>query len=110
MKINYAKKTIEMTKGEMKAAETYGSEMFKALLDAGMRIPEDVSVAGFDGIEMTRFYNPCITTICQPSEDMARKAVHLLFDLIGEKITDRKVHFGGVLQEGNSVADIRSYL
>lgn len=82
----------------------------KALLDAGMRIPEDVSVAGFDGIEMTRFYNPCITTICQPSEDMARKAVHLLFDLIGEKITDRKVHFGGVLQEGNSVADIRSNL
>ena len=39
MKINYEKETIELTKSEMKAAETYGTEMFKALLDAKKNFP-----------------------------------------------------------------------
>ena len=40
MKINYAKKTIELTKSEMKAAENYGTEMYKALLDAQKNFPD----------------------------------------------------------------------
>ena len=40
MKINYAKKTIELTKSEMKAAEIYGSEMYTALLDAQKSFPD----------------------------------------------------------------------
>lgn len=40
MKINYAKKAIELTKSEMKAAECYGSEMYRALLDAQKSFPD----------------------------------------------------------------------
>lgn len=51
----------------------------KALVEAGKKIPEDASVAGFDGIDNSRFYNPTITTIRQPFEDMARASIKLLF-------------------------------
>ncbi len=40
MKINYTKKTIELTKSEMKAAENYGTEMYKSLLDAQKNFPD----------------------------------------------------------------------
>ena len=40
MKIDYEKKTIELTKSEMKAAENYGSEMYTALLDAQKSFPD----------------------------------------------------------------------
>lgn len=40
MKINYAKKTITLTKSEMKAAQTYGTDAYKALVDAQRTFPD----------------------------------------------------------------------
>ena len=40
MKINYARKAIELSKSEAKKAEVYGSEMYKALLDAKKSFPD----------------------------------------------------------------------
>ena len=88
------------------ASDTLAIGACKAVLDMGKRIPEDVSVTGFDGIEMARFYNPPVTTICQPREDMAKEAVRLLFALIQGKTAEKKRHFEGALQEGGSVADL----
>ena len=79
----------------------------KAVLDMGKRIPEDISVAGFDGIEMTRYYNPSVTTILQPREEMAREAVHQIFNLIKGRPVNRKVLFEAALQEGGSVTEVK---
>lgn len=57
----------------------------RAVLEAGKRIPEDISVAGYDGIEMGEFYNPKLTTIRQPAEEMARDSIRLLLDVIAER-------------------------
>ena len=54
----------------------------RALVEAGVRIPEDVSVTGFDGIDMAEYYNPSITTMKQPVKDMAKTTARLLFDMI----------------------------
>ena len=43
----------------------------RALVSAGLRVPEDVSVIGFDGITMSRYCVPVMTTIVQPSEQIA---------------------------------------
>ncbi len=59
----------------------------KALFDAGKKIPEDYSVAGFDGVDMSYYYNPSITTIRQPVENIAEETIKILFDLIHKKIT-----------------------
>ena len=50
----------------------------------GMRVPEDLSIVGFDGIEATRWTNPALTTVEQPIEEIAETAVHALKSLIDE--------------------------
>ena len=65
----------------------------KALFDAGKRVPEDCSVAGFDGLGIAEFYQPSITTIRQPRMEMAEATIRLLFDMIeGLEVTKRQVY------------------
>ena len=42
----------------------------RALMQAGVRVPDDCSVIGFDGVPPAAFSTPAITTICQPMEEM----------------------------------------
>lgn len=65
----------------------------RALHEAGLRIPEDVSVAGYDGIAVGRFCTPQLTTICQPIEAMAEKTVGLLLDVISGKAGHEHIIF-----------------
>lgn len=53
-----------------------------ALLRAGVRVPEDVRVIGFDGVEVARLSSPPLTTVRQPLEDLAVMAVRTLMDQI----------------------------
>lgn len=57
----------------------------RAFLDAGLRIPEDVSVIGFDDIQSAAFHNPSLTTVRQPLREMGEAAARLLLErLTGE--------------------------
>ncbi len=56
-----------------------------AVEQARLRVPEDVSVVGFDDIELGTCVNPHLTTIHQPTVDMGRKAVQLLIKLMRTK-------------------------
>lgn len=59
----------------------------RALHDAGLRVPEDVSVIGFDDIQTASFYVPSLTTIRQPLAQMGAAAASLLLSkLRGERI------------------------
>ena len=60
----------------------------KAILDSGLRIPEDISIVGFDGMDESKFYNPGITTVKQPKKLMAEMSINLLMSLINGR--DRK--------------------
>jgi LacI family transcriptional regulator len=54
----------------------------KAAAELGLRVPEDLSVAGFDDIDLARATRPMLTTVRQPLEEMGRMAVTLLMRLI----------------------------
>ena len=69
----------------------------KAILESGKRIPQDYSVVGFDGLDITYYYNPSITTIRQPVDDMARETTKILFDLINNKTKNQHKVFKGEL-------------
>jgi LacI family transcriptional regulator len=59
----------------------------RALHDAGLRVPEDVSVLGFDDIQSASFHVPSLTTIRQPLSTMGRiGAEALLQRLAGEPL------------------------
>ena len=47
--------------------------------EMGYRVPEDVTVVGFDDVEHTTMFHPYITTIAQPCYELGRQSVHLLY-------------------------------
>ena len=79
----------------------------RAIADAGKRVPEDYSVAGFDGLEMGRYYIPALTSIRQPVEEMAEATIRILFDLIKKKTAGEHRVFEGQLITGESVRRLR---
>ncbi|WP_168118544.1 LacI family DNA-binding transcriptional regulator [Paenibacillus sp. HB172176] len=52
------------------------------LWQQGIRVPEDVSVMGFDGIDFGQMINPQLTTIKQPDYEMGKMACKMLLDLM----------------------------
>lgn len=50
----------------------------RALRDMGRRVPEDISVMGFDGITISEYYNPKLTTIQQQYRVLAARSVEIL--------------------------------
>jgi DNA-binding LacI/PurR family transcriptional regulator len=53
-----------------------------ALFEAGRRVPEDVSVVGFDGSPQGEFFNPPLTTVRQNYAEMGRRSLRLLLSEI----------------------------
>ena len=60
----------------------------RAFLDAGLRVPEDVSVVGFDDIQSAAYQNPRLTTVRQPLRRMGEIAARLLLGRIGGEQAD----------------------
>lgn len=58
----------------------------------GIRVPEDVKVIGYDGIQDHPYFHPILSTIRQPVEEMARTTIRLLFKKIDGEILDREVY------------------
>lgn len=69
----------------------------RAIRDHGKSVPEDIVVAGYDGIDMGKYYYPSITTIKQPVNEMAKESIVLLFDLISKKRTHQHKVFDAEL-------------
>ncbi|MBP1736970.1 MAG: hypothetical protein H6Q60_851 [Oscillospiraceae bacterium] len=75
----------------------------RAALDSGRKVPGDVSIIGYDGIEMTQYYNPPITTIRQPIGDIARASVELLMRGLSQMEVHSHITVPFELVEGRSV-------
>ncbi len=54
--------------------------VLRALHDRGLRIPEDVAIAGFDDFELADALRPTLTLVRQPSSELGRIAASLLFE------------------------------
>ena len=85
---------------------SYGG--MNAIQARGLRIPEDISVVGYDGIPAARHIEPKLTTLKQDTERIGSEAARTLISLIEEpKSTPIQViMIGGRVLEGHSVKDL----
>jgi len=59
--------------------------VIKALKNKNIKVPEDISVFGFDNISFSMIYDPGVTTVSQPTYDIGAKAMSVLIDLLDGK-------------------------
>ncbi len=62
--------------------------LIRALVEAGRRVPEEVSVFGFDDIPVAAYVNPPLSTVRQPFDAVAREGLRLLVQAIDDPHTD----------------------
>ena len=64
----------------------------KALKEKGIRIPEEIAVMGYDGIQLGEYLDPPLTTIYHSAEEMGRVAMELLLKIMtGENIENKHI-------------------
>ena len=79
----------------------------RALKDLGKRVPEDISVVGYDGIPMASYSVPRLTTIKQDAGSFAQRGVDLLLEAIAQsKAPPRHELVPFQLVDGESVSQL----
>ena len=84
-------------------SDTVAMGVIRALADVGRRVPQDVSVVGYDGIEMGKYFLPRLTTVEQPINDIARESVAMLMGMLEKGEEPRHVVVPASLIERESV-------
>ncbi|MGR5206848.1 LacI family DNA-binding transcriptional regulator [Vibrio sp. PNB23_22_6] len=89
-------RTVELIKSKVHFSALFASNdqmaygAIKALHDHGLRVPEDVSVIGFDDLPASKYFTPGLTTLRQPIEELGVVCAELILSLLtGEKCSPR---------------------
>ena len=79
-----------------------------AIRQRGLSVPGDISIAGYDGIDIARHITPRMTTVIQDTERIGREAASKLIDLINNPkgTIIEQIVVDGVLEKGQTVARI----
>jgi LacI family transcriptional regulator len=78
----------------------------EAAAQRGLRVPDDISIMGYDDQELARYTNPPLSTLVLPNYEMGRRAVELLIQIAtrGTSAQTAMIHVDGPLVERGSVA------
>lgn len=72
------------------ASDNVALGAISAIREAGLSIPEDVSLVGFDDIPVASFVSPALTTVHVPAREIAKQSCHLLVKLIRGKAPESR--------------------
>jgi len=65
----------------------------RALHEAGLRVPDDVAIVGFDDLPASSYAAPALTTVHQPIYEKGVRAAHMLIDMVeGKRIADKHLN------------------
>ncbi|MGC1370921.1 MAG: LacI family DNA-binding transcriptional regulator [Candidatus Sulfotelmatobacter sp.] len=79
--------------------------VLQAARELNLRCPEDLSIAGFDGLEFTKFTDPSLTSVYQPGYQLGATAARLLLQRVdGVPFAPKKLLLPTELKKRNSVA------
>ncbi len=89
--------------GIFAASDQMALGVIRALKEMGKRIPEDIAVAGIDGIQIGEYITPPLTTVVQDFKEMGRRAVSLLGRMQRGEAVNYIEYVGHTLAERKSV-------
>ena len=75
----------------------------KSVIDQGLQVGEDM---GFDGMDISKYYNPGITTVKQPKKNMANNSIDLLLALLAKKEEHKHIIFETKIIERESCKEV----
>ena len=84
-------------------ADSMAVAAMKALADEGWHVPEDCSVIAIDGIQMSAYTVPTLTTLVQPAEELGEHSVHILLNMVEKKAGNCQMELTTSLREGGTV-------
>lgn len=71
--------------------DTMALGLMSRLQQKGVKVPDDISVVGYDNIELSEYFSPPLTTIHQPKRRVGKNAFEILLERIKNKAHDRRV-------------------
>lgn len=84
-------------------ADNIAIGLMRGLMSCGIRVPEDISVVGFDNTFVSEMYYPSLTTIAQPRKELGETAMALLLEKIRDiNAPNQKVRLGHTVIERES--------
>ena len=86
-------------------SDTTAIAAIKALEDAGKKVPEDVSVIAIDGIDVSAYTTPTLSTMVQPAGEMGRESVELLLEVLNGG-PRRHIRLEAAFREGASIRSL----
>ncbi|MDD5603684.1 MAG: LacI family DNA-binding transcriptional regulator [Eubacteriales bacterium] len=93
----------EMPTAVVAAGDNFAAGLIKYFTRKGIKVPDDIKVIGFDNIPLASIYEPAISTVSIPIEQMSREAVNLLVNKItGREKANRTIIFKNELLIRNS--------
>lgn len=87
-------------------SDTMAMAAVKALVDHGLRVPEDCSVIGIDGLRLSSYFIPTLTTMAQPTQELGRESVAILMDMVQQGLPPRHTRLLATLRPGNSIRNL----
>ena len=72
----------------------------------GLRVPQDISLIGYDNVRNARYFSPALTTIHQPKDSLGEAAFNMLLDrIVNKREESQSIEVHPRLVERRSVAD-----
>lgn len=89
----YSMTKMMIAQGNLPSAVVYANDEMavggiKAFREHGIKVPADVSVTGFDDIELAQYVRPALTTVLQPKYERGALAAHLIFQILEGQETE----------------------
>jgi len=102
---DHIKETLNFT-ALFSIADVMAIGAMRALRERGYGVPEDCSVIAIDGIAVSEYIHPMLSTLCQPVEEMGKKSVGILLDMIEGRCGNRHEVLPTRFREGSSIRNM----
>lgn len=82
--------------------------VLEAASELGLKVPEDISVMGYDDQELSRYTHPPLSTLVLPNYEMGQRATELLLEIVanGKKTRPRTIKINGPVVKRSTTAKV----